>query len=154
MATIGELIISLNANTASFVTELERVKNLSFDTAKQVQRSFAIIGSAALGMISTAAGAFAVGIQKTAEWEVSIFHLAQAAGTSTETMSGLSYAAKMMSIDIEHVAVAMEFFAKNLYAFGTGTSKGAIKKVFEEIGLDPSPIKISDDALRKCADDI
>src|SRR2546421_11210154 len=98
MPTIGELIINLNASTAAFVTELERVKNLSFDTAKQVQRSFNLIGTAALGMVSVAAGALAVGIEKTAEWEVKILHLAESAGTTVETMSGLSFAAKMMGL--------------------------------------------------------
>src|SRR5260370_24475902 len=98
MATIGELIINLNANTASFVTQLDRVKNLSFDTAKQIERSFSIIGTPALGMVSVAAAAFAVGIQKTAELEVHVLHLAESAGTTTETMSGLSFAAKMMSL--------------------------------------------------------
>src|SRR5260370_23643810 len=108
MGTRGELTISLNANAAAFVTELDRVKNLSFNTAKQMERSFNIIGTAALGMLSVAAAAFVIGIDKTAEWEVHILHLAQAAGTSVETMSGLSFAAKMMGLTIDHVATAIE----------------------------------------------
>src|SRR5207245_316579 len=99
---------------ASFVTQLDRVKNLSFDTAKQIERSFSIIGSAALGMVSVAAAAFVVGIEKTSAWEVSILHLAQSAGTTTETMSGLSFAAKMMGLSIDDVAKAMERFDKQL----------------------------------------
>src|SRR5712664_2762197 len=112
MATIGELIINLNANTAAFVTELNRVRNISFDTAKQVQRSMDILATAAVGMISVAAGAFAEGVNKTAEWEVHILHLAQAAGTSTEAMSGLSFAAKMMGLDIDDIAKSLERFDK------------------------------------------
>src|SRR5213594_1691628 len=123
MATIGELIINLNANSASFVTELERVKNLSFETSKQIQRSFSIIGTAAMGMVSVAAAALAVGIEKTAEWEVRILHLAQSAGTSVETMSGLSFAAKMMSLDINQVAKAMERFDKQVADARAGSAK-------------------------------
>src|SRR2546429_9953742 len=150
MPTIGELIINLNANTASFVTELDRVKNLSFDTAKQVERSFSIIGTAALGMISVAAAAFAVGIDKTAEWEVKILHLAESAGTTTETMSGLSFAAKMMGLDIDTVAKAMERFDKQLLQAGTGNAKAG--QNLSMLGIDPAQIKTSDDALKQLAD--
>ena len=150
MPTIGELIINLNANTASFVTELDRVKNLSFDTAKQVERSFSIIGTAALGMISVAAAAFAVGIDKTAEWEVKILHLAESAGTTTETMSGLSFAAKMMGLDIDTVAKAMERFDKQLLQAQLGNAKSA--QNMSMLGIDPKLIKTSDDALMLLAD--
>src|SRR6266576_6329916 len=150
MPTIGELIINLNANTASFVTELDRVKNLSFDTAKQVERSFSVIGTAALGMISVAAAAFAVGIDKTAEWEVHILHLAQSAGTTTETMSGLSFAAKMMGLDIDRVATAMERFDKQLLSAQLGNAKAQQNMLL--LGIDPKTIKTSDDALLQLAD--
>lgn len=150
MATIGELIINLNANTASFVTQLDRVKNLSFDTAKQVERSFALIGTAALGMVSVAAAAFAVGIQKTAEWEVHILHLAQSSGMSTEALSGLSYAAKMMGLDIDQVAKAMERFAKQVVLAQAGNAKAGQR--IGALGIDPAAIKTSDDALMKLAE--
>src|SRR5260370_18102932 len=106
MAVIGELIVNLSASTAAFVTELDRVKNLSFDTAKQIERSFSIIGQAALGMVGTAAAALAVGIEKTVEWETHILHLAQSAATSVESMSGLTFAAQMMGLEIDQVALA------------------------------------------------
>ncbi|MCU1242391.1 MAG: hypothetical protein JWO71_3117 [Candidatus Acidoferrum typicum] len=150
MATIGELIINLNASTAAFVTELERVKNLSFDTAAQVQRSFSILGTAAVGMIGVAAGAFAEGVTKTVEWETHILHLAQSAGTSTEAISGLSLAAKMMGLEIDQVASALTKFDKQLLQAQLGNAKA--QQNLSLLGLDPSQIKTSDDALLQLAD--
>src|SRR5260370_38703404 len=150
MATIGELIINLNANTASFVTELDRVKNLSFSTAKQVERSFSLIGTAALGMISVAAAAFAVGIDKTAEWEVHILHLAQSAGTSVESMSGLAFAAKMMGLEVDQIAKALERFDKQMLQAQLGNAKAA--QNMSMLGIDPKLIKTSHDALPLLAD--
>lgn len=150
MATIGELIINLNASTAAFVTELNRVKNLSFDTAAQVQRSFSIIGTAALGMLSIAAGAFAEGINKTVEWEVHILHLAESAGTTTEAISGLSLAAKMVGLDVDQIASALERFDKQLLAAGAGNAKA--QQNLSLLGIDPAQIKSSDDALKQLAD--
>lgn len=152
MATIGELIINLNASTAAFVTELERVKNLSFDTAKQVERSFNLLGTVAVGMIGIAAGAFAEGINKTVEWEVHILHLAQAAGTSTEAMSGLSLAAKMMGLDIDQIAKAMERFDKQVLAAQAGNVKAG--QNMSILGIDVAGLKTSDEALMKLADHI
>src|SRR5436309_13722212 len=150
MATIGELIINLNASTAAFVTELERVKNLSFETSKQIQRSFSLIGTAALGMVSVAAAALAVGIQKTAEWETHILHLAQSAGTSVEPMSGLSFAAKMMGLEVDEVAKALERFDRQLLQAQLGNAKSA--QNMSLLGIDPATIRTSDDALKQLAD--
>jgi hypothetical protein len=150
MATIGELIINLNANTASFVTDLNRVKNLSFDTAAQVQRSFSLIGTAALGMISVAAGALAVGITKTSEWEAHLGHLAQASGMTVESLSGLSYAAKLMGTDIDAMALALERFDKQLIAAQLGNKKA--EQNMSLLGIDPAAIKTSDQALMLLAD--
>lgn len=150
MATIGELIINLNASTAAFVTELERVKNLSFDTATQIQRSFNLIGTAAVGMIGVAAGAFAEGINKTVDWETHILHLAESAGASTEAISGLSLAAKMMGLEIDTIASALERFDKQLLQAGAGNTKS--QQNLSLLGIDPAQIKTSDDALKQLAD--
>ncbi len=150
MATIGELIININADTAAFVTQLEKVKDVSFDTATQVQRSFSLIGTAALGMVSVAAGAMAEGIAKTAEWEEHILHLAQASGTSVEQLSGLAAAANMMGVSVDEVAKAMERFDKQLVQAQAGNSKAT--QNLSLLGIDPSQIKSSDDALLQLAD--
>jgi hypothetical protein len=150
MATIGELIINLNASTAAFVTELSRVKNLSFETAAQVQRSFSLIGAAALGMIGVAAGALAEGIHKTVEWETHILHLAQSSGMSVEALSGLSYAAKLMGIEVDQVALAMERFDKQLIAAQLGNKKA--EQNMSLLGIDPASIKTSDEALKLLAE--
>lgn len=150
MATIGELIINLNASTASFVTELERVKNLSFDTAKQVQRSFSLIGTAALGMLSVASAAFVEGVKKTVEWEVHLLHLSQSSGMTVESLSGLSLAAKMMGIEIDQVGLAMERLDKQLIASQLGNKKA--QQNMSLLGIDPAAIKTSDQALMLLAD--
>src|SRR6202158_3534898 len=150
MATIGELIIDLKANTASFVTDLNRVKNLSFETATQVQRSFSIMGTVGLGMVTAFAGGMAAAMEKTAQWEVHMLHLAQSTGVTVQTMSGLSHVAKMMEIDIDKVAIAMARFDKQLLSAQQGNKKAT--SMMETLGIDPKGIKTSDDALMLMAD--
>src|ERR1700732_1086120 len=119
MATIGELLINIKAGTASFVTDLNRVKNLSFETAAQTARSFTIIQAAPLGRLGAVAAGMAFAIDKTVAFETHILHLAQSAGTSTETMSGLAFVAKMVGMNVDEVALAMERFDKKLLGIGT-----------------------------------
>jgi hypothetical protein len=145
MATIGELIINLNANTASFVTDLNRVKNLSFDTATQVQRSFSLIGTAALGMIGTFAGAMVGMVDHTVELETHILHLASASGMSVEAMSGLAFVAKMFGMEVDSIASAMEKFDKQLIAAQLGNAKA--NQNMSLLGIDPASISTSDQAL-------
>src|ERR1700674_2235439 len=145
MATIGELIINLNANTASFVTDLNRVKNLSFDTATQIQRSFSLIGTAALGMLGTFAGAMVAMTDRTTEFETHILHLAQASGMSVESMSGLAFVAKMFGMEVDQIASAMEKFDKQLIAAQLGNPKAS--QNMSLLGIDPASIQTSDQAL-------
>lgn len=151
MATIGELIINLNASTAAFVTELNRVKNLSFDTATQIQRSFSLIGTAAIGMLGTFTVSLGAMVDKTTELETHILHLAESSGVTVATMSGLSFVASMFGMQVDQIALAMERFDKNLLLIQSGSGgTSALKEVFA--GIDPAAIKQSDDALKLIAD--
>src|SRR5712664_1043754 len=143
--TIGSLLVDLRASTAAFAKDLSKAEQLSFNTAKQIERSWNIIGTAITGAASAAAGALVVGIEKTVEWEVHIGHLAQSAGTSTEAMSGLAFASKMMGIEIDQVALALERFDKQLLQAQLGNKKAA--QNMSLLGIDPKQIKTSDDAL-------
>jgi hypothetical protein len=145
MATIGELIINLNASTAAFVSELNKVKNLSFDTATQIQRSFTLIGTAALGMLGTFTGALAGMVDHTTELETHILHLATASGMSVESMSGLAFVAKMFGLEVDQIASAMEKFDKQLVAAQLGNAKAS--QNVSLLGIDPAAITTSDQAL-------
>lgn len=145
MATIGELIINVKAGTASFAGDLTRVKNLSFDTASQIQRSFSIIGTAAVGMLAAFGASMAAMVDKTTEFEVHILHLSESAGVTTETMSALSFASKMLGLDVDQVAKAMERFDKQVVAAQQG--KGAAIDIMKTLGIDPATLKTSDEAL-------
>jgi hypothetical protein len=150
MATIGELIINVKADTAAFAGDLTRVKNVSFDTASQIQRSFQIIGAAAIGMIGTFGAGMAAMIDKAAEFETHVLHLSESAGVTTETMSGLGFAAKMMGLNMDDVAKAMERFDKQLLQAQMGKSSAV--DLMKTLGIDPVQIKTSDDALKLLAD--
>lgn len=150
MATIGELIINLKADTASFAGDLTRAKNLSFDTAAQIQRSFTILGAAAVGMVTAAAGAMVAVIDKTAEFDTHILHLSESAGVTTETMSGLAFAAKQLGMNADEVAQALERFDKQLVGAQQGNT--ASLSLMDKLGIDPAQIQTSDQALMKLAD--
>jgi hypothetical protein len=69
---------------------------------------------------------------------------------SVESLSGLSYAAKMMGIEVDQVALAMERFDKQLIAAQLGNKKAA--QNMSLLGIDPASIKTSDQALMLLAE--
>lgn len=149
MATIGELIINIKAGTAAFAGDLSRVKNLSFDTSKQIERSFQIMGTAAVGMLAVFGAAMVEMVNKTTEFEVHVLHLSESAGVTTETMSALSFAAKLVGVDVDQVGLAMERFDKQLLLARQG--KGQAIDLMKRLGIDPTQIVTSDEALDQIA---
>jgi hypothetical protein len=125
MATIGELIIKLKASTASFVQDLDRVKNLSFSTAQQCGRSFQIIGAAAVGVIGTLAALTARSLETSVKMAADMEHTAEKVGMTVEAFSGLSFAAKNVNIDQEQLSLGLARLAKNAMMASEGSKMQA-----------------------------
>src|SRR5260370_7678670 len=70
--TIGSLLVDLRASTAAFAKDLDKAQQLSFNTAKQIERSWNIIGTAIAGAASAAAGALVRGNHQNIHWEAQL----------------------------------------------------------------------------------
>jgi hypothetical protein len=108
-----------------------------------------ILGAAAVGVLGAIAVGTIAAIDKTVEFETHILHLAQSAGTTTETMSGLAFTAKMVGVNGDEAALAMERFDKKLQ--GVGTNK-ATADLMAQFGIMAGTLQTSDQALMKISD--
>lgn len=124
MATVGELIISLRASTASFASDLGKASQLSFNTSKEIERSFKRIGTAVTAAIATAATATVAFTAKSIEMADAAGKSAQALGLSVEQFTGLSYAAKISNVDVGQLTGAITIMARNLDKANQATNQG------------------------------
>src|SRR3990170_844677 len=124
MALIGEIFVNLRAGTAAFASDLKRASNLSFDTARQMERSFKIIGAAAVGAIGAAAAGAAAMAARAIDTADKMGKMAQSTGMSVEQFSALSYAARLSDVDTGALSGALVNLAKNLDKANLATQEG------------------------------
>ena len=124
MALIGEIFVNLRAGTAAFASDLKRASNLSFDTARQMERSFKIIGAAAVGAIGAAAAGAAAMAARAIDTADKMGKMAQSTGMSVEQFSALSYAARLSDIDTGALSQSLVILAKNLEKSNQATLEG------------------------------
>lgn len=124
MATVGQLVVELRASTASFASDLGRAKQLSFNTAKEIERSWNIIGTAVVGALAGAAVGLTALVIKSIDTADKMGKMAKATGQSVEQFSGLAYAARLADVDTGALSGSLISLAKNLEKSNQATEEG------------------------------
>ncbi len=122
--TIGELLVSLRASTAAFAKDLDKAQQLSFNTSREIQRSFEILGTLAAGALTAATGAVTALTVRSIESAAAMGRLAEKTGTSVEQFSGLAFAAEQNSVSTEALSKALVALSKNLEKSNQQTNEG------------------------------
>lgn len=122
--TIGELLVNLRASTASFAGDLDKASQLSFNTTRQMQRSFEALGVAVGASLATAGLALTTLVAKSLESADKMGKLAQSTGLSVEQFSGLAYAANIAEVPIETLSKSFVILSKNLEKSNEQTQEG------------------------------
>jgi hypothetical protein len=122
--TIGSLIVDLRASTAAFAKDLDKASQLSFNTGKQIQRSFERIGTAVVAELTTATTAIVASVAKSLESADAMGKFAQKTGLTVEQFSGLAYAAKLVDVPVEALSKSFVILSKNLEKSSEQTQQG------------------------------
>lgn len=122
--TIGELLVNLRASTASFAKDLDKAQQLSFNTSREIQRSFEKIGSVVAAELSAATTAIVASVSASIESADKMGKLAQKTGLTVEQFSGLAYAAKIADVPVDTLAKSFVLLSKNLEKSNEQTNAG------------------------------
>ncbi len=152
MASIGELVISLGADIASFRSSMEEanshldtLKKQSSDTAqvlKQLSSAFETVASVEAVRRIADFGAELV------ESAARVQELTRALGVNAEQYQVLGYAAQRAGVPSDVFARSMETLARNIDLVSTGGAASAAK-VFAELGLS---VHNADGSMRSAGD--
>ena len=129
--TVGTLTIDLKANTASFSGSMDKMSQLSAKTANDIKRSLEKIAAAGLAMGAAIATGTAALIAHSLDSADALYKLAQSAGTTTETLSTLNYAAGLSNVSTEELGKGLEKLSKN--AFSAQNGNQALTNVFTRL---------------------
>jgi len=153
---LGELVIQLTAQTSAFtkgmtdarqmtftsvdgiVGSLKRVgdslSRLKFDNAKQIERSFQILGGVVAGVSLAMGAALTFMVGRAIASADKLHDLAMATGLTTEFLSGMSLAARLNGVSLEAFAKASERLSRNMLATAQGI--GVSRTAFKQLGID------------------
>jgi hypothetical protein len=129
--TVGTLTIDLKANTASFSGSMDKMSQLSAKTANDIKRSLEKIAAAGLAMGAAIATGTAALITHSLDSADALYKLAQSAGTTTETLSVLNYAAGLSNVSSETLGKGLDKLSKS--AFSAQNGNQALTNVFTRL---------------------
>jgi hypothetical protein len=154
MATVlGTLTIDIKSNTASFTQSMDKMSSLAGKSANDVKRSLEKITAAGIAMAAAVAGGTAALVKNALDTADRLDELAQSAGTTTEKLSALSYAAKFSGLSTEDLSGSLVKLSKSAFAAQNGNKE--LENVFRRLGVSVSDgnghLKDSGDLLLEIA---
>ena len=152
MATLGSLVVSLEANLAKFTGEMEKSAYIAEQNARRTQKAIDNITGSIKGLMAAAG----VGLSIKELWgtfkevttaESNLLKMANRLNTTTEELSALGIMARKTGMDADAFNIAIERMQKNISnaelkveaaagavdEFGEPLEKGA--KTLDELGL-------------------
>lgn len=130
---VGTLSIDLVANTASFSQSMDKMSQLSAKTANDIKRSLEKITAIGLAMGAAIATGTAALIEGSIDAADKLGKLAQATGTTAETLSVLSYAGKLAGVETEQLGKGLEKLSQA--AFKAQNGNQGLQNIFGRLGV-------------------
>lgn len=146
MATLGELVVSLSANTAQFTSAMDKAAYLSQKRMDSIVKAASAAGQMMGTAMVAGAGAFAVAITRAINAADELGKSAQKLGMTTEALSGLQYAAELSGLSNEDLSTSINKLNKSI-------AEG--NPAFEAMGISLKDVngnlKSSDQVLQEVA---
>ncbi|EKO3875076.1 hypothetical protein P0F19_000232 [Vibrio metschnikovii] len=152
MSDIAKLTVALYANSAQFVSELEKSKKKSKDWSSYVSNSFASAAKASAGAATATVAALGLIYKQQSSLIDQTAKFADRIGISTEALTQYRYASELTGVGQQKFDTAMQRMTRRMSeaAQGTGAAAGAIK----ELNLTASELNqlTPDQQLKRVAD--
>ncbi|USD68138.1 hypothetical protein [Vibrio sp. SCSIO 43136] len=134
MADIAKLSVALYANSAQFVSELERSQKRAKTWSDKVSAAFKSVKTKVAASMAAAAAAMTLVYKKQADLIDQTAKFADRLGITTEALTQFRHAAELTGVGANKLDTALQRMTRRIAeaAEGSGTASNAIK----ELGLD------------------
>lgn len=144
---IGELVVNLKANTASFISELDRSRVKATTVGVALGGIAAGIAEEFARMAKDAAAAFPELIKSSIDLGDQLNKASQKAGVTVEELSALRYAAKLSDVEFGDLTTSLGKLSKSIFEASDGSGKQA--DAFRQLGIS---VKDSSGGLKSAGD--
>ena len=143
MATLGSLVVSLEANSAKFTSDMGKAAYQTEQSMRKMQRDAEMVGKA-FGVMSVAvAGSLVVMVKSSLNAMDSMSKMAQKTGVAVEQLSAMAYAAGLSGVSTESLGSAMVKMSKGMSDASMGI--GEAIKGYAALGIN---VKNTDGTLK------
>jgi|GEM_PF-3298773 len=154
LGQLGSLVISLEANMASFQSDLGRASQVATDAMGKIE-AVAGMATKALGVLGVAASLlkFEEAIKGSIEMMDNLDKLSKKTGVVVESLSAMKTAAKYSEVGMEEVGSALQKLSKNMVDFdnGSGKAKGAFEALHLSVRDGAGQFKSADQMMLEAA---
>lgn len=154
MAALGELVVSLSANTAKFTEGLNKAAYESKRSFDEMTKSAELFGKVLGGTIIAGAAALAYGVKQAIDAADEMSKASQKIGVTTEALSGLKYAADLSDVSFETLQNGLKKLSVNMDEANSGTLTQV--ETFYRLGISVTDsagkMKSADSVLSEIAD--
>ena len=142
--TLGRLVVSLEANMASFEAGLNKAEYQMQQFSSRIDTLTAGASKALLGLAATAAAAFSFdaivgGVEKAISAAAELEKMSQKAGISAEALSGLKSVGKLTGASLEEIVGSLQKLDKAMIQAESGSQKQAA--TFKTLGVSMADLK-------------
>jgi lambda family phage tail tape measure protein len=145
MASLGQLVVSLTAETAQFKEALSKAAYETDRAMKKIESSTSFVSTAFKTLLTAGVVAQVTsGVNSIIESMARLDDMAEATGASVENLSALANQAKISGLEIGSLEGALVKFNKSLFSVTEESSK--VEKALNAVGLSASQLRTMDTA--------
>lgn len=145
MASLGQLVVSLTAETAQFKEALSKAAYETDRAMKKIESSTSFVSTAFKTLLTAGVVAQVTsGVNSIIESMARLDDMAEATGASVENLSALANQAKISGLEIGSLEGALVKFNKSLFSVTEESSK--VEKALNAIGLSSAQLRTMDTA--------
>ena len=145
MASLGQLVVSLTAETAQFKEALSKAAYETDRAMKKIESSTSFVSTAFKTLLTAGVVAQVTsGVNSIIESMARLDDMAEATGASVENLSALANQAKISGLEIGSLEGALVKFNKSLFSVTEESSK--VEKALNAVGLSAAQLRTMDTA--------
>ena len=145
MASLGQLVVSLTAETAQFKEALSKAAYETDRAMKKIESSTSFVSTAFKTLLTAGVVAQVTsGVNSIIDSMARLDDMAEATGASVENLSALANQAKISGLEIGSLEGALVKFNKSLFSVTEESSK--VEKALNAVGLSAAQLRTMDTA--------
>jgi hypothetical protein len=130
---IGQISISLSAETASFTSSMEKASAIAVNSSRNIEKSFGLMATAIGAATGAAVGSLGLLVDRTEDVLFNMQKMAQQAGVSIESFSKLAFAAKAAGMPVDAMSTILTRISHSSFEAASGSQQA--QAAYKALGI-------------------